>query len=131
MIEVDPEAVLELLDARDYYERARTGLGATFELAAQRTLDAIEDAPERYPAHRFAAMPGVRRALLLRPPKFPDAISYLLRPGKAPYVLAVEHLRRAHVLGRAPSRFRAVRIRRRHQCRSHHGRRAIIAADPA
>jgi hypothetical protein len=26
MIEVDPEAVLEMLDARDYYERARSGL---------------------------------------------------------------------------------------------------------
>jgi hypothetical protein len=32
MIEVDPEAALELLDARDYYERARPGLGAVFEL---------------------------------------------------------------------------------------------------
>ena len=95
MIEVDPEAVLELLDARDYYERARTGLGALFELAAQRTLDAIEDAPERYPTHRFAATPGIRRALFLRPPRFPYAISYLLRPDVAPYVLAVEHQRRA------------------------------------
>lgn len=95
MIEVDPEAVLEFLDARDYYERARTGLGAIFELAAQRTLDAIEDAPERYPAHRFAATPGVRRALFLQPPRFPFALSYLLRPGKAPYVLAAEHFRRA------------------------------------
>lgn len=95
MIEVDPEAVLELLEARDFYERARTGLGALFELAAQRTLDAIEDAPERYPEHRFAATLGVRRALFLRPPKFPYAISYLLRPGAAPYVLAAEHLRRA------------------------------------
>ena len=94
MIEVDPEAVLEMLDARDYYERARSGLGAVFELAAQRTLDAIEAAPERYPAHRFAATPGVRRALFLRPPRLPYAFSYLLRPGKAPYVLAAEHLRR-------------------------------------
>jgi hypothetical protein len=71
MIEVDPEAVLELLDARDYYERARSGLGAVFELAAQRTLDAIEAVPERYPAHRFAATPGVRRAPFLLPPRFP------------------------------------------------------------
>ena len=28
MIEVAPEAVLELLHARNYYERARPGLGA-------------------------------------------------------------------------------------------------------
>src|SRR5215470_6708615 len=95
MIEVDPEAVLELLEARDYYERARTGLGAVFELVAQRTLDAVEAAPERYPAHRFATIPQLRRALFLRPPRFPYALAYLLRPGKAPYVLAAEHLRRA------------------------------------
>jgi hypothetical protein len=97
MIEIDPEAALELLDARDYYENARSGLGARFELAAQRTLDAIEDAPERYPRHRFATTAGVRRALLLPPPKFPYAIAYLLRPGQAPYVLAAEHFRRAPV----------------------------------
>jgi hypothetical protein len=95
VIEVDPEAALELLDARDYYERARTGLGALFELAAQRTLDAIEDGPERFPAHRFATIPGVRRALFLRPPRFPYAIAYLLRAGAPPYVLAAEHQRRA------------------------------------
>lgn len=77
MIEVDPEAVLEMLDARDYCERARSGLGAVFELAAQRTLDAIEAAPERYPAHRFAATPGVRRALFLPPPRFPVTVHAL------------------------------------------------------
>jgi len=88
MIEVDPEAVLELLDARDYYERERAGLGAVFELAAQKTLDAIEAAPARYPPHRFAATPGVRRAIFLPPPRFPYALAYLVRPGRAPYVLA-------------------------------------------
>lgn len=97
MIEVDPEAVLDLLDARDYYDRARPGLGAVFELSAQRTLDAIEIAPERYPIHRFAETPGVRRALYLRPPKFPYAFAYLLRVGRAPYVVAAEHLRRAPI----------------------------------
>lgn len=71
MIEVDPEAALELLDARDYYEGARPGLGAIFELVAQRTLDAIESAQERFPAHPFATTPDVHRALFLRPPRFP------------------------------------------------------------
>ena len=97
MIEVDPEAALELLDARDYYERARPGLGTLFELVAQRTLDAIESAPERFPAHPFATTPRVRRALFLQPPRFPYAFAYLLRSGRAPYVLAAEHLRRAPV----------------------------------
>lgn len=66
-----------------------------FELAAQRTLDAIAAAPERYPLHRFAATRGVRRAIFLPPPRFPYAISYLVRPARAPYVLAAEHFRRA------------------------------------
>lgn len=95
MIEVAPEAVLELLDARDCYERERPDLDAVFELAAQRTLDAIEAAPDRYPAHRFATMPGVRRALFLPPPKFPYARTYLLRRARAAYVLAAEHFRGA------------------------------------
>jgi hypothetical protein len=95
VIEVDPEAALELLDARDHYERARPRLGAIFELVAQRTLDAIENAPERFPAHPFATTPGVRRALFLRPPMFPYALSYLVRSERGPYVLAAEHLRRA------------------------------------
>lgn len=95
MIEVDPEAALELLDARDYYERARPGLGAIFELVAQRTLDAIESAPERFPAHPFATTLGVHRALFPRPPRFPYAFSYLVRAERGPYVLAAEHLRRS------------------------------------
>ncbi|HET9625951.1 MAG TPA: hypothetical protein VFP84_31540 [Kofleriaceae bacterium] len=94
MIEVDPEAALEIFDARAYYETARTGLGSSFELAVQRTLDAIEDMPERFPLHRFAITPGVHRALLIGPPRFPYALSYLLRPNKRPYILAAEHFRR-------------------------------------
>ncbi len=94
MIEVDPAAVRELLDARDDYERARPGLGAVFELIAQRTLDAIEALPEAYPAHPFAKVPGVRRALFVRPPKFPFALAYFTHPKGHPYVLAAEHLRR-------------------------------------
>jgi hypothetical protein len=95
VIEIDPEAALELLDARDYYERARPGLGAVFELVAQRTLDAIESSPEQFPAHPFATTPGVHRAIFLRPPRFPFALSYLVRAERGPYVLAAEHLRRA------------------------------------
>src|SRR5262245_29136376 len=106
MIEVDPEAVLELLDARDYYERARTGLGAVFELAAQRTLDAIEASPERFPALRLATTRGVRRALLLRPPRFP----LRARLSAAPWQSSIRSRGRASptragVLGRATSRF--------------------------
>jgi hypothetical protein len=107
MIEVDPEAVLELLDARDYYEQRRLGFGAIFELVAQRTIDAIVAAPGRYPPHPFATTPGVRRALFLRPPRFPFAFAYLLRGATGhPYVLAAEHLRKepAYWAGRLEGR---------------------------
>ena len=57
---------LEPLDTRDYYEQQRPGLGAVFELVAQRTLDAIEAAPDTYPNHPFAKVAGVRRALFIR-----------------------------------------------------------------
>ena len=60
MIAIDPEAALELLDARDFYENARPGLGAIFEIVAQRTLDAIESDQERFPAHPFALIPRTR-----------------------------------------------------------------------
>ncbi len=97
MIEMAPEAALELLDARDAYERARAGLGDAFEAAAQQTLDAIAAAPEPFAAHRFTTTPGVHRAVFVSPLGFPYALAYLVRPGKSPYVLAAEHVRRPPV----------------------------------
>jgi hypothetical protein len=94
MIVVDPEAALELLEARDYYEGQRPTLGGVFTLVAQRTLDGIEANPDRFPVHAFATTAGVRRALFLRPPRFPYAFAYMIHPNGYPYVLAVEHLRR-------------------------------------
>jgi hypothetical protein len=94
MIEVDPEAQVELLDARDFYEGVRPGLGILFELAAQRTIDAIEASPLAFAVHPFATVPNVRRALLAPPPRFPFALAYLIHPPGHPYVLAAEHLRR-------------------------------------
>jgi hypothetical protein len=40
MIGIDPEAALEILDARDYYEARRAGLGLAFVTSANDTLDA-------------------------------------------------------------------------------------------
>jgi hypothetical protein len=42
MIQIDPEAALEILDARDYYEEERPGLGRSFCSAADGMLDRIE-----------------------------------------------------------------------------------------
>jgi len=36
MIEIDPEAVLEILEARDYYEARRHGLGLAFQWGRRR-----------------------------------------------------------------------------------------------
>jgi hypothetical protein len=45
MIGIDPEAALEILDARDFYDARRAGLGPEFVTAANDTLDAIDAAP--------------------------------------------------------------------------------------
>lgn len=45
MIKIGPEAALELLAARDYYEEQRRELGEILRAAADRTLRAIEEAP--------------------------------------------------------------------------------------
>jgi hypothetical protein len=95
MIEIGPEAGFELLAARDYYEQQRPGLGAVFAAAAERTLDAIEEAPHAHPQHPFAATPGVRRILFLPPPTFPYAFAYFVPPKGHAYVLATEQLQRA------------------------------------
>jgi hypothetical protein len=67
MIEIDPEAQVELLDARDFYEKARPGLGLLFEVATHKTLDAIESNPLVFTVHPFATVEGVRRALFVPP----------------------------------------------------------------
>jgi hypothetical protein len=101
MIEVDPEAQVELLDARDFYETARPGLGLLFEVATHRTLDVVELSPLAFAVHPFATVQGVRRALFVPPPKFPFALAYLIHPEGYAYVLAAEHLRREPMYWRA------------------------------
>lgn len=92
MIKVDPEAALEILDARDFYEARRAGLGQVFVNSANGTLDAIEAGPSRFPAHPFARTPSAKRALFPRP--WPYAFAFIVLP-TGPFVLACEHLRRA------------------------------------
>ncbi|SRR6266545_2211342 len=107
MIVIGPDAALELLAARDYYEQERPGLGEIFRTAADRTLNAIEEGPHTYPLHPFAKTPGVRRILFLPPPTFPYAFAYMVRPNSDPYVLATEQLQRAPLYWAA--RLRSVR----------------------
>jgi hypothetical protein len=92
MIGIDPEAAFEILDARDFYEARREGLGRAFLASANDTLDAIEAAPVSFPGHPFAATPGAKRALFPRP--WPHAFAFMVLP-TGPFVLACEHLHRA------------------------------------
>jgi hypothetical protein len=101
MIEIDPEAQLELVEARDFYDNARPGLGVLFELATHKTFDAIEASPLAFAVHPFASVPGIRRALYVPPARFPFALAYLIHPEGHPYVLAAEHLRREPMFWRA------------------------------
>lgn len=94
MIALHPLAALDLLAAREFYARHRPGLGALFELAAERTMDAVEARPLSFAPHPFATKRDVRRALFLPPPRFPYAVAYALAPDGAVQVLAFEHLRR-------------------------------------
>jgi len=81
-----PAARQDLLDACAWYEKRRSGLGSRFEVAVERTLEAISTSPERFPTVHH----DVRRALV-RP--FPFGVFYRIR-GEAIHVLAVMHGRR-------------------------------------
>ena len=81
-----PQAEAELLDARDWYEDQRPGLGGDFAAEIDRTLSGILQEPLAYP--RVQA--EVRRALVGR---FPYAIYFRATPNEI-VVLAVIHGRR-------------------------------------
>jgi plasmid stabilization system protein ParE len=76
----------KLLDARDWYEDQRSGLGNTFAAEVDRTLGAVLQAPLAYPR----VQGGMRRALVRR---FPYAIYFRAAPDEI-VVLAVIHGRR-------------------------------------
>ena len=94
MIEIAPEAALELLDACAFYDAQHSGLGTVFRVVWQQTVDAVEAAPLAFPVHPFVQVEGIRRALVLGPPRFPYALAYLIHPRGHVSVLATEHLRR-------------------------------------
>ena len=81
-----PEARDELREAQRWYEERAPGLGARFALAVEAAVEALVQAPQRYPiVHR-----EVRRVLLRR---FPYAVFYRATE-KEIVVLAVFHLAR-------------------------------------
>ena len=81
-----PQAEAELLEARDWYEDQRPGLGGRFAAEVDKALDAVRQAPLAYP--RVHA--EIRRALVRR---FPYAIYFRAMPDEV-VVLALIHGRR-------------------------------------
>ncbi|WP_394822622.1 hypothetical protein [Pendulispora albinea] len=92
MIAIAPEAALEILESREFYESRRAGLGLAFQGAVNGMLDAIKNGPLGFPRHRFTTHENVRRALFPRP--WPYALAYLLVSPANIVVLACEHLKR-------------------------------------
>jgi len=81
-----PEAEAELLDARDWYEAERVGLGAVFAAAVETTITSVLQNPLAYPRVKS----DTRRALVRR---FPYAV-YFRPTDDEIIVLAVLHGRR-------------------------------------
>lgn len=81
-----PQAEAELLEARDWYEDQRPGLGSAFAADVDGALGGIIRAPLAYPR----VQEEIRRALVRR---FPYAIYFRAMPDEI-VVLAVLHGRR-------------------------------------
>ena len=81
-----PEAEAELLDARNWYEAERVGLGAVFAAAVETTIAEVLQNPLAYPRVR-----GDNRRALVR--RFPYAL-YFRPTADEIVVLAVMHGRR-------------------------------------
>jgi toxin ParE1/3/4 len=79
-------ASAEAVAARDWYEHARRGLGATFVTEVERVVKLIEQYPSRFPFYTD----GLRRASLRR---FPFSI-FFEEVDNVTYVWAIFHHRR-------------------------------------
>jgi plasmid stabilization system protein ParE len=98
-IRILAEAEADILDAHDWYESRRNGLGAEFELCVENALERIAEMP-------FVSTPwkrGARRILLYR---FPYGIFYAIRNDTI-FILAIFHLKRS------PSRLHSTISKRR------------------
>jgi plasmid stabilization system protein ParE len=84
-----PEAAAELREASAWHEAQREGLGEAFVDALFSTLRRVRATRDAFPL--YAAVPGVRRALVQR---FHFAIYYRPAPGEV-LVAAVVHQRRS------------------------------------
>ena len=91
-----PAAEAEHLESVAWYETRRAGLGARYLAEFERTLEQVQENPNRYPIDR---RPDIRRAYLRR---FPFTVLFRVLEGQVE-VLAVAHHRRrpTYWIGRA------------------------------
>ena len=83
---IRPEAEADLVNAREWYERQREGLGAQFLLCVEEVFERIGRTPEMY----AVVYHGVRRTFTRR---FPYAVYYRV-DDHAVVVLGILHTRR-------------------------------------
>ena len=81
-----PAARVDLLEARDWYEVQRRGLGSDLAASVEVAINRIGTHPALYPE----IWPGLRRAVLL---DFPYSVFYRVQP-RVIEVVAVFHHRR-------------------------------------
>lgn len=85
-VEFHPHARADFLDAVDWYNGERAGLGASFANAVQRTVERIAMARST----GSLAGAALRRMLV---PKFPYCVIYAAEPSRL-WIVAVAHFRR-------------------------------------
>lgn len=81
-----PEARLEFLDAGEFYEAARPGLGAAFAREIEKLIEEISAAPTRWRIFEGDVRRGFAR-------RFPYAIIYTIEPAYV-LIIAVAHCSR-------------------------------------
>ena len=81
-----PEALAEAEEARDWYAERSPSAAQGFLLALDRAIQAVLEAPQRWPKHRY----GCRRYVF--PNQYPYTLIYLAKPSVE--IVAVAHQRR-------------------------------------
>jgi toxin ParE1/3/4 len=87
-VEFRKEAYLDILEAIEWYEKRREGLGDEFFIAIEDQKHFIETNPYHY-EDKYK---GIRRAITKR---FPYVIYYRIESGSAVLVYAVMHMKRS------------------------------------
>jgi hypothetical protein len=85
-VELLAPAHTELMEAVDYYNSQREGLGDEFAIEVERTIERIQEYPEAWPSLS-------RRTRRCRTNRFPYGIIYQAR-GDSILIVGVMHLRR-------------------------------------